>query len=143
MQFSAGKVYCLFDSGCELTVLPADLVDKRDLQPTEQRLSAANNTSIPLLGKATVTASVGSHEFQIDGLVSEHVQEPMLGIAWLKQNKVNWDFETGNVRIRGCHYRLKARPGQNVRARRVKLAEIWQVPAYSECDVPADVVIHG
>ena len=40
---------CLLDSGCEITVIPSQLVDKRQIQRTSQNLLAANGTKIPVL----------------------------------------------------------------------------------------------
>ena len=34
-------------------------------------------------------------------MVSEHIEEVMLGIDWLKQNDSVWDFRTGKLSIMG------------------------------------------
>ena len=77
---------CLLDTGCELTVLPARLIDPKEVRPTSQKILAANGSDIPVLGVATVSAQVGSEWLEIEGLVSESVFEPMLGIGWLEEN---------------------------------------------------------
>ena len=70
----------LLDTDCEQTVLPARLVDKEFIKPTTQRLLAANGSVIPVLGTVSVMAQVENAQFPIEGLVSEHVFEPMIGI---------------------------------------------------------------
>ena len=76
---------CLLDSGCDITVLPANLVAKDEIRPTEQRIQAANGTEIPVLGTTTLHAKIGHTLLLIEGLVSTHIFEPTLGIDWLKK----------------------------------------------------------
>ena len=42
---------CLLDSGSEVSVIPASLVRKSDIQETDQSLKAINGTGIKILGK--------------------------------------------------------------------------------------------
>ena len=80
------------DSGCEMTIIPADMVFRCDVQDTNQKVLAANGTDIPVLGRTIPQARLGSQDIEIDGLVSEHVSDPMLGIDWLQKNGVVWNF---------------------------------------------------
>ena len=105
-----GKSYgVLLDTGCEITVIPAKLAKRRQLQQTSRSLIAANGTQIPILGWTTIKAYVGSAPVIISGLVSEHVTEVMLGIDWLRENEVQWDFVCSEVTIQGEVYKLAAR----------------------------------
>jgi hypothetical protein len=45
----------------------------------------------------------------ITGLVSEHVAEVMLGIEWLSENKVVWDFARNRVKLEGQYYLVYCR----------------------------------
>ena len=75
-----GKIrFSLVDTGCEVTVIPARLVEKHRMQRTTTKLLAANGTKIPLLGVAKVHGLIGNTPIEISGLVSEHVMDIMLG----------------------------------------------------------------
>ena len=137
----AGKDYgALLDTGCEVTVIPAKLVRRRQLQRTTRSLIAANGTQIPILGWTTIKAYVGSSSVTISGLVSEHVVEIMLGIDWLRENEAQWDFVREEVTIHGATYRLAARRTRGQWCRRVIAAQDITIPPCSQLDVPTKAV---
>jgi len=78
----------------------------------------------------------------ISGLVSEHVTEIMLGIDWLKENEVHWDFVRGEVTIQGEVYKLAARRTHGNWCRRVVAAQDVTIPPCSQLDVPTKAVYH-
>ena len=148
---AAGKVYlnvkinrrtyqCLLDTGCEITVIPARLVEKRKIQSTTRNLFAANGTEIPVLGWTSMTAVLGNMTIQINGLVSEHVTDIMLGIGWLQDNGVRWDFVKGEVIIGATAHKLVARRNKKNWCRRVIAAQDIVVPPLSQLDLPAKAV---
>jgi predicted aspartyl protease len=142
LQIVMGKqqVSCLADSGCELTILPARLVDLRKVKPTAQRILAANGSEIPVLGSTTVNALIGDRKMEIEGLVSEHVFEPMLGIGWLEENDAVWRFKEGTLELRGRKCELVARKREAAWVRRVYLVNDSEIPARAECNVETGVV---
>ena len=71
---------CLLDTGSEASLLPAVMLDPHVIVRTSQTLKAANGTVIPILGEASVKLRIGLFETSINGLVSEHISEVMLGI---------------------------------------------------------------
>jgi len=96
---------CLLDTGCEASIVPADLVNKVDVKATTHSLKAANGTSIPLLSDITLPMRVGEFETTITVLVSEHIAEVMLGIDWLSVNKIVWNFDQSKIKI-GNQYNI-------------------------------------
>ena len=58
---------CLLDAGCDLTLLPAKIVPEDQIQPATEKLLAANNTKIPILGCATLPAQLGDFDVEISG----------------------------------------------------------------------------
>ena len=146
-----GKVYlnvkinkqshqCLLDSGCAVTLIPADMVERRKIRYAYQSVLAANGTEIPILGWATVKAKIGKKHITIEGLVSEHVSELMLGEDWLTANRVIWNFAEGVVSLHGNVYQLTARKGRNNWCRRVVLAEDTVIPPRSQVDLNTKTV---
>ena len=61
---------CLLDTGSEVSLLPAVLVDKSYITRTSQTLKAANGTTIPILGEVAMPIRVGQFETTVNGLVS-------------------------------------------------------------------------
>ena len=134
---------CLLDSGSEVSLLPVSAVHPSQLQPTEQTLTAANGTKIPVQGKATVSFSTPSYESSVVGLVSDHVIEVMLGIDWLTDNNAAWDFQHATVRLGGSPHKLIVRQQARRWYRRVVLQEDVVVPPRSQIDLPCKVVFNG
>jgi transposase InsO family protein/predicted aspartyl protease len=139
MEINHHHCRCLLDTGCELTVLPVRLVDRQLIQPTTQRILAANGSDIPVLGKIRVMAKVGNSEIPVEGLVSERIMEPMIGIEWLEENEATWIFKDGAIQIHGQTLRLAARRRGSVWVRRVIVTEDVTVPARCEYNVPTGV----
>jgi len=97
-------VSCLLDSGCDLTLVPKDLIRSYrnvHVKPTRQQLYAANSTLIATEGKVRLPFFLDGHCLWTNALVSEDVEEVMLGIDWLEQYECIWDFKSGKLRING------------------------------------------
>ena len=75
-----------------MTIVPADMIFRCDVRETNQKVLAANGTDIPILGRTILQSRLGDQDVEIDGLVSEHISDPMLGIDWLQKNGVIWNF---------------------------------------------------
>ena len=103
------EVNCLIDTGCEVTLFPEGLVDQEIIKPARRRVLAVNGSEIAVLGNATVTVLIGGRRMEIEGLVSGHVSEPILGIDWLVGNDAVWRFREGTLEIRGRKFNLVAR----------------------------------
>jgi len=80
---------CLLDTGCDVTFLPTRITAGVQLEPTTQRLLAANGIAIRVDGRATMEAAAGSQRLTISGLASPHVNEVTLGIDFLEQQRTS------------------------------------------------------
>lgn len=140
-----GPVRCeaLLDSGSEVSLLPARYVDPQRITSTSQTLKAANGTVIAVLGQVTLPLRIGRFETFVTGLVSEHVAEIMLGIEWLTERQVIWDFYRGRVKLGMSFYPLHSKSNGSKWCRRVVLQEAVTIPARSEVDIPTKVVFRG
>ena len=128
---------CLLDSGCDATLIPARLVKIRDIRPTKQRCLAANGTSIPVLGWTSLKARIGKVSVDINGLVSEHIIDCMLGVDWLSDNNIIWDFSKGQIHLDGEIQQLESRRRTSHWCGRVILTEDVTVPPRSQLDINA------
>ena len=81
-----GRYYnCLLDTGSDVTIFPYAMMKGRKLHPTTTTLMAANGTPILLLGRATVNAIWNGKAIQLSGVVTEHMDEVVLGFTWLQE----------------------------------------------------------
>jgi len=62
------------------------------LEPADCRLFAANGTTINVISEKTLDVHVGDLTIPTRFVVSSNVTEPMLGVNWLRSNRVIWDF---------------------------------------------------
>ena len=131
---------CLLDTGSEATIIPANLVDRSSVLKTTHTLKAANGTPIPLMGEIVIPIYVGGVRTVVTGLVSEHIAEVMLGIDWLTENKVVWEFGQSIIRIANRIFNLKTQNGDGQWCRKVTLQESVIIPAKSEMNLPARVI---
>ena len=98
-EINGEPVRCLLDSGCERSVIAADLAPNAKLTPSQYSLFAANKASLDVLGD-TVTPFVNDgHNFEADFSVSNKVDDFLLGSNWLKQQGGQWDFANGTVTL--------------------------------------------
>jgi len=78
---------CLLDTGCGKSLIPASLVPSAQVKPVDFKLYAANNTEIAILGSSRLGFTVQGIPLCTDFLVSDEVEEIMLGIDWLTENR--------------------------------------------------------
>jgi len=135
-----GKVVpCLVDSGCETTLVPKSLIDCYtgiDVWPSSDQVWAANNTTIDIYGETKLPLVLEEQCIWTSALISDDVEEVMLGADWLQANRCVWDFGTGNLSINGHPAVTLTRKG-HIRCRRVIVQEPLQVPPRSQVDVSA------
>jgi hypothetical protein len=104
------------DTGSVHSVLPAKWACDSWLRPTGVKLVAANGTNISVCGRACVKFTVGDVKLSAEVLVSDSVDEFLLGLNWLRENSCLWNFATSTIAICGREVKLKSRrPLCNVR----------------------------
>ena len=80
-----GRYYnCLLDTGSGVTIFPYTMVKGYILQPSTTDLKAANGSPISLLGETTVKAVWKGRTIKLQGVVTEHMDEVILGLTWLQ-----------------------------------------------------------
>ena len=79
---------CFLDTGSDVTLIPISFANDAQIRESKQMLTAANGTQIPVVGEVKLSLEVGKYSSVLTGLVSEHVDDVMLGIDWLESNNV-------------------------------------------------------
>ena len=138
VEIRIGKRRCpgLIDTGSEVTLLPKRFADLSQLVRTSRTLRAANGTLINILGEWHTTVSVGSLRVATNFIVSDQIDELLIGIDWLKDNRCVLSFSDFTIHLQGCRFPLLKRVGSNA-CNRVILEEAVVLPAKSE------TVVHG
>jgi len=141
LRLSVGhRVYdCLLDTRSEVCLFPERIIDSVAVRRTNRTLKAANGTNIPILGEVTLPVIIGQYTTQVNGLVSQHVSEPMLGIDFLVDNKAVWDFDQSTICIGGSWHLLRSRSDKRQWCRRCVLQEDVVIPARSEAVLPTQI----
>ena len=106
MKIGDENICCLLDSGCQISILPHSLVRGEVLHSTSKRMKAANDIEIPVLGEIEIDLELGPLILPTRFLVTDYVTEVMLGFDFLKNNKINWNFESDELSIQGFDFKL-------------------------------------
>ena len=101
LDFCGTRHRCLLDTGCEKSLVPRKLIPTAVLSPTELKVYAANGTAIPILGTVRLGFSIISLSSSVDLLVSDCVDEMMLGVDFLTQHNCRWYFDRKQIDIDG------------------------------------------
>jgi len=143
MKLYGKDVLCLVDSGCDSTVVPKTLTDRfRRLvvEPSQHNIWAANNTPIRIHGETELPFVLDGRVIWTPVLISEDVEEVMLGIDWLEGHGCVWDFRTKHLTIDNQDTVTLMRRG-HFRCRRVIVQDYQEIPPRSQKDVVARVTL--
>jgi len=96
-----GNVYiemkCLVDSGCEVTLVPKKLIKRFgnvEIRPAVRHVWAANNSPLSIEGEIELPFILNDRCLWTTALVSEDIEEVMLGIDWLERYGCIWDWKS-------------------------------------------------
>lgn len=145
MTLEGKMIPCLLDTGCDVTLVPKDLLDAHKsirVMPTSRQLQAANDTEIEITGEVTLPLMLNGRRIRTQALVSPDVGEMMLGADWLHDHRCVWDFANRQVYIDGCAAVPLAKR-RSFRCRRVMLQDDAVLPPRQEVDVTARAPILG
>ena len=129
------KTHCLIDSGCDQSVISLKMIPNAKLRKVDTKLFAANGSVISVAGAVKLRFKANDTELYADLLVSDDVDEFILGFDWLKRNKCQWSFESATLIINGTPIQLKHRPSKSF-VRRIYARETVIVPPNMEVNVP-------
>jgi len=134
-EVNGEPIRCLLDSGCERSVISADLAPKAELNPSQYLLYAANKASLDVLGDKVIPFVIDGHAFEADVSVCSKVGDFLLGSDWLEKQEAQWDFTSGTVTLGDKTIKVHCRQRTGI-CRRVVVAADCIVPAKHEANVP-------
>jgi len=110
------------------------------LRPTTKRAFAANSTEIDLAGETELNLKIGDLELPTKAIVSDNIEEGLIGFDWLERHDVFWGFGIGRVSIDGKIFTLSPKAEGGSRCCQVVVQEDIVVPSFSEAIVPGKIV---
>jgi transposase InsO family protein len=113
-------------------------VPKVDLEPTNTRLYAANGNSIPVLGRMNLRFTLNNRPMQTEVLVSNRVDELLLGYSFLSQHGCTWSFADRVLYIQGVPVKLETRDS-TANVRRIYVRDSVHIPPDVIVNVPVEL----
>ena len=141
VELKIGKKRCsaLLDTGSEVTLLPKHLADLTQLNRSSRKLRAANGTEINIIGEWRTTVTMGPLRVGMNFIVSDQIDELLVGIDWLRENECVLSFADSTIELKGYRFRLRKKVKTGT-CNRVILEENVTLPARSEMIVSGKVV---
>src|SRR6267154_458359 len=134
----------LLDSGCDMSILPRHYVYHHSITPTNKKVRAANGAEIIVLGTVEVDIEIYDNSYLVEALVSEHIDEALLGMDWLKKNDCFWGFRSGQIMLGNVIYPLQQKQiGKRYHCNRVMVQESTTLPRRSETIISAKAVFNA
>jgi transposase InsO family protein len=134
------STYCVLDTGSGISVIPERLVsDYTKIRSTDQKLYAANGTEIEIMGEATIELRLDDLTFDAECIVSEFVDELLLGLDFMETHEMQWDFSRRVVKLCGRQLVLYSHdPCSSIR--RIVVQQDTTIPPRSCVNVKARTV---
>jgi hypothetical protein len=132
------KVPCIIDTGCDKSMVPYDLVKHIRFKPSQHSMTAANGSRINILGERRITFDLNNVRLTMPMLISNDIDDAMLGIDFIVQHHCATDFVRGILQVRGKRIDLHSR-GKTLSCRRVILNQTVTIPPRTEMDIPIHV----
>ena len=95
-----GRMYrALLDTGCDSSDLGNRILPELSYHTSADKLYAANSTVAPILGTACITFEIAGTITEYEFLVSDAIDEIILGADWLEANGCLWNFDISSLQI--------------------------------------------
>ena len=93
VEVSRQRSFLSLDSGCDITLVPKNLIKSFrsiEVKPTTQQIWTANNTPISVEKEVELPFFLDEECLWTTALISEDIEEVMLGIDWLQRYECIW-----------------------------------------------------
>ena len=124
VSFQGKVTSALIDTGATHSVVGHVLVNDAEIQTTTLRLHAASGVTIKVLGCVQTKVVIGDESIPVTLLVTDELNELVLGLDWLRANKCDWHFKTNTVTIRNRRYPLGYSNGDNEKEEQVEIIKV-------------------
>ena len=101
IQFDGRTVCALLDTGCGQSVVGRSVVSSYQFEPTTRQMFTANGEPLPIAGQMVMKFQIGGIWSSVKVLVSDAINELILGIDWLIENRCVWNFGQTYLEFQG------------------------------------------
>ena len=133
------KMCALLDTECDHSVIGRSIIPNAVMQPTNERLYTADGAELPLLGGIKLNFRVQKTWTSVLVVVSEAINDLILGIDWLTENKCVWDLGNRTFEVKGTSGTLHDKQSRKS-VRRLYVDNETVVPAKGQMHVPARTI---
>ena len=137
-QLGNRQILCILDTGCERSIIGRKLIPDVELTDTNMEVFAANGASIPLIGATTLRFSIDGHSVKAHVVVTDVIEELILGIDWLATNGCRWDFSLAKVWIGDQEIQTHNRPTR-LSLRKIYASQAHEIPPGYQHDIPVKI----
>ena len=110
------------------------------IRKTDKVVHAANNTRLEIAGEARVHLCINTKQTVVDAIISNDVEEVMLGYDFLTDNNCLWDFGGSKIKILGEWCAPFSKNGTS-KCRRLYVASGVVIPAKHQINLPVRATI--
>ena len=135
ITFKGRTSVALLNTGCERSVCPLRLCCGTKITEVKTELFAANATPIQVTGATRLHFQIQDMKVYADVLVSEDIDEFILGYDFLERNNCEWLFTQHLIVINGVSVPLRSRQSKSS-VRRIYAREPVIIPPDSSVNVP-------
>ena len=121
-----------------MTLVPRSVVEsagKLQVNDTNRRILAANNTELVIDGETTAPFCIDGHSVPTQAIVSPDVEVVMLGSDWLHAHRCVWDFANSRIHIDGRKVVALSRKGP-LMCRRAYVCDGIKLAPKQQANVP-------
>ena len=113
----------------------------KHIRPCKTQLTSASQQKISVVGEATVKFTVCGKTFKEDFIVSDEVNEMILGMQFIKNHKSQLRFDEGVLIVDNLQVPMLANPAGRVR--RIYVRQDTEIPANMMALVPVKMSLHS
>eukprot|EP00117_Sycon_ciliatum_P048005 scpid84504/ scgid34234/ len=134
----SAPVQMVVDTGSCVTLLNSKFARSLSLNisPSPVKLSAVNNSSVPVIGQAPVAISISKFNAMHTVIVADIEPDMLIGIDFLRSHGCTLDFDNEVLETANCSVPLQSANQQSHTVYRITLAHKVTIPAYSQIIVP-------
>ena len=109
LEYKGTTWECVLDSGAECSMVPPDMLVDEEVRAVGDTLYSINGQQLKVVGGTEIVLKAGRKVLKTRALVVSGIERPNLGLEWLRQHKVLWEFETDTVMLDGFEIPLVRR----------------------------------
>jgi len=94
IRYQGKEFRAMLNTGCDISVMSSRILPDVAYQESGQQMLAVNCSPVPILGTATVDFTIGKVQVTHKFLVSDAIDEIILGSDWLEDHFCIWNFES-------------------------------------------------